>query len=143
MAECLKLDKIHVVNTMVIHWEIRILRQAVTFETLYLRAQMEFGGVVGIKINLFCTCYKLRNTAKTWNVSIMSNSSPSLFLCKKSQSAPNTGTNFLSVHYSFKGLVSTSKPQNMSAELHLVFEISNNYHEFTMTFIGSPDLIAM
>ena len=47
------------------------------------------------------------------------------------------------IFYSFKGLVSTSKPQNMSAELHLVFEISNNYHEFTMTFIGSPDLIAM
>ena len=47
------------------------------------------------------------------------------------------------IFYSFEGLVSTSKPQNMSVELHLVFEISNNYHEFTMTFIGSSDLIAM
>ena len=83
---------------MELHWEIWNLTLPIVFEGLYLQAQMEFGGVVGIKINLFCTCYKLRNTATTWNVSIMSNSSPSLFLCKKSQSAPNTGTNFLSVH---------------------------------------------
>ena len=37
---------------MVIHWEIIILRQAVTFETLYLRAQMEFEGMVR-KTNIF------------------------------------------------------------------------------------------
>ena len=38
---------------MVIHWEIRILRQAVTFETLYLRAQMEFEGMVRKKNQSF------------------------------------------------------------------------------------------
>ena len=65
MADCLKLDEIPVVNTMVIHWEIIILRQAVTFETLYLRAQMEFEGMVRNKINLFYTPNKLRTSVGT------------------------------------------------------------------------------
>ena len=41
-------------------WISSNLRQSATFETLYLRAQMEFEGMVHKKINLFYTPNKLR-----------------------------------------------------------------------------------
>ena len=50
---------------MVIHWEISILRQAATFETLYLQAQMEFEGMVRKEMNLFNTPNKLRASVGT------------------------------------------------------------------------------
>ena len=65
MADCLKLDEIHVVNTMVIHWEITIFRKAANYETLYLRAQMEFEGMVRNKINLLYNTNKLRASVGT------------------------------------------------------------------------------
>ena len=83
MADCLKLDEIHVVHTMVIHWKVSILRQAVTFGTLYLRAQMEFEGMVRNKINIFYTPNKLRASVSTSSMFLNEFYSPSYFRCKK------------------------------------------------------------